>query len=175
MSGRTIVYTWIARESFQTEQFLYRARKYCEIQMTETARVLLVEDSPSDAKLVEIAVEELNWINKLDVAEDGESAIAYLESKRSHPELTPHLILLDLNMPRMNGFQVLDWLKADQDFKLIPVVVLTTSSSPEDVNKAYQHSASSFISKPSDFSAFVDSLHTLEEYWFKVSRLPSTE
>ena len=120
-------------------------------------------------------MEELHWIKELDVAEDGESAIAYLEDKRSHPEQIPHLILLDLNMPRMNGFQVLDWLKADQDFQLIPVVVLTTSSSPEDINKAYKHAASSYISKPSDFSTFVDSLQTLEEYWFKVSKLPSTE
>lgn len=143
--------------------------------MTESARVLLIEDSPSDAKLVEFAVEELNWVDELEIAADGESAIAYLEEKRSHPELAPHLILLDLNMPRMNGFEVLDWLKADQDFKLIPVVVLTTSSSPDDVNKAYQHAASSYVTKPSDFSTFVDTLQTMEEYWFRVSRLPSTE
>ena len=138
--------------------------------MTDRANVLLVEDSETDARLVELAVREANWIASLNTLTDGEQALDYLLQSKEKRSL-PHLILLDLNMPRMNGFELLQRLKGDESFRRIPVVVLTTSSATEDIRKAYDLHANSYICKPADFRTFEKWLATLEEFWFQVARL----
>ena len=140
-------------------------------RMTERANILLVEDSETDARLVELAVRDTQWISSLDTAVDGEKALEYLEKSQEGRGL-PHLILLDLNMPRMNGFELLQRLKReDSPFRRIPVIVLTTSSATEDVRKAYDLHANSYICKPGDFRTFEKWLATLEDFWFQVTRL----
>ena len=137
----------------------------------DKARILLVEDNPSDAKLLQLAVRDTHWIGEIEHVVDGEKAIAALEKARLHPETLPDLILLDLNMPRVDGFEVLEWLKRDEELRTIPVVVLTTSEAKTDIKRAYSLFANSYICKPTKFTDFVNSMKSLENYWFRVARL----
>ncbi len=137
------------------------------------AKVLLVEDSITDAKLVELAARKARWIGQLRVVKDGVDAYRFLTQAEGFEDAwRPDLILLDLNMPRMGGFGLLEKLQDHPPLRRIPVVVLTTSSAPEDVRKAYALHANCFVSKPPDFQTFAQTLLDIEEFWFKVCLTP---
>lgn len=137
----------------------------------KTFRILLVDDDPDDRYLLQTAFEESETPCRLDYVSDGDEIFSYLD-KQAQPDTSteqlPDLILLDLNMPKKNGWQVLNELKQSPAFKHIPVVILTTSKSPEHVRKSYSLGASSFISKPSSFSNLVEVTKILGKYWFDV-------
>ena len=137
----------------------------------KTFCILLVDDDPDDRYLLQTAFEESETPCRLDYVSDGDEIFSYLD-KQAQPETSteqlPDLILLDLNMPKKNGWQVLNELKQSPLFKHIPVVILTTSKSPEHVRKSYSLGASSFISKPSSFSNLVEVTKILGKYWFDV-------
>ena len=136
--------------------------------------VLLVDDNPGDALITEEAFEEAKVAVNLTVAEDGPSALAHLRSTlvESGPA-APDLILLDLNLPGMSGLSVLERIRADADLLHIPVIIMTSSSAPEDVLAAYRAHANSFISKPVRPDEFIDAVRALESYWLTIVRLPS--
>nr|HMQ55310.1 response regulator [Anaerolineae bacterium] len=120
------------------------------------------------------AFEEFRVLNKLHVVEDGVQAIAYLRRQGEYAAAPrPDLILLDLNLPRKNGREVLAEIKADSALKSIPVVVLTTSQSERDVLEAYDHHANCYIVKPVGFEKFLEALKTIRQFWFGVVTLPS--
>jgi CheY-like chemotaxis protein len=131
--------------------------------------ILLAEDDPNDAKLIRRALVKARCANPLQTVSDGEQAIAYLsgtapyEDRQQHP--LPILLLLDLKMPKKNGFDVLHWIRSQPILKRLPVVVLTSSSVPQDVNKAYEAGSNSYLVKPVDSEALVDMLKTIELYW----------
>jgi CheY-like chemotaxis protein len=130
------------------------------------AQVLLVEDSRVQAMLVEMAVEELDLLELVHIAEDGEEALAYLRQEGDFLNAQrPDVILLDLNMPKMNGFEVLQEVKRDEFLRGIPVVMFTTSELEEDIAKAYEHGASTFFTKPADFDELVRTLEDFGRYW----------
>ncbi|ADH86197.1 response regulator [Desulfurivibrio alkaliphilus] len=139
--------------------------------------VLLVEDEPADAHLVQLGLEENEAPCRLHHVKDGLVALDFLrrqgESFASAPR--PHLILLDLNMPRMNGRELLAELKADPGLAAIPVVILTTSDSPQDVEASFQAGAAGYIVKPAGMEEFNAALKGLERYWFELVRLPGME
>lgn len=135
--------------------------------------ILLVEDDPADAGLAKRALREGRILCRVSHVRDGVEAMEFL--RRTEPFSAaprPDLILLDLNMPRMDGRAVLQELKADPELKTIPVVILTTSDVDRDVNASYLLGANSFITKPMDMDAFFDAVKSVEEYWFRVVRLP---
>lgn len=135
--------------------------------------ILLVEDNPGDVRLTQEALKEGKMHNKLHVVEDGVEAMDYLRRKGRHANaIRPDLILLDLNLPRKDGREVLAELKADEDLKTIPVVVLTTSSSDEDVLKSYRLHANCYISKPIRLEEFMDVVRSIENFWLSVVKLP---
>jgi CheY-like chemotaxis protein len=138
------------------------------------AQILLVEDSPTDIELTQEALEEAKVANRLHVVRNGEDALAFL---RSEGEFTgapcPDIILLDLNLPRMKGAEVLEAIRSDPDLTHLPVIVLTTSSSDEDVLRSYQLHASSYVRKPLDLQLFIDAVRAIEGYWLSIVRLPS--
>jgi two-component system, chemotaxis family, response regulator Rcp1 len=136
--------------------------------------ILLVEDNPADVRLTR-EVFGLNRVwNSLNVATDGIEAMAYLRQEGEFAGAPrPDLILLDLNMPRKDGREVLAEIKADEDLKLIPVVVLTTSTLEGDIREAYALSANCFVSKPMDLPEFMKAVQSIEDYWFATARLPS--
>lgn len=135
--------------------------------------VLLVEDSPTDRLIAVQALKLAPIRTTLKFAEDGVEAMAYLRAGARDPAVQrPHLILLDLNLPRMDGRAVLAELKADEDLRLIPVVVLTTSSARDDVMRAYALHANSYLTKRVDFSEFTQAIATTMSYWFQVVTLP---
>ncbi len=135
--------------------------------------ILLVEDDPADAGLAKRALREGRILCRINHVRDGVEALEYLRRQdRFVGASRPDLILLDLNMPRLDGRAVLQALKADPDLKTIPVVVLTTSDVDRDVNASYLLGANSFITKPMDMDAFFDAIKSVEEYWFRVVRLP---
>lgn len=137
----------------------------------KTFWILLVDDDADDRYLLQTAFEESNTPCRLDYVEDGDEIFTYLDKQvqpDSEGEQLPDLILLDLNMPKKNGWQVLNELKQSPLFKHIPVVILTTSKSPEHVRKSYTLGASSFISKPSSFSNLVEVAQVLGKYWIDV-------
>ncbi|MFA7270044.1 MAG: response regulator [Sterolibacterium sp.] len=138
--------------------------------------ILLVEDEPADAHLVKLALKEGSLDCRLHHAADGIEALAYLHGQGDARPSAPHpdLILLDLNMPRMNGREFLAAVKADEQFAAIPVVVLTTSSVERDVAAAYQLGAAGYITKPADMRQFFDDIHQLCRYWFALTRLPKS-
>ncbi|MHA2370046.1 MAG: response regulator [Candidatus Hodarchaeales archaeon] len=139
-------------------------------------QVLLVEDSPADARLVREGLKEGKLFIDLKVAEDGVEALAFLRKEgRYANEQTPNLILLDLNLPKKNGREVLAELKADEVLRHIPVVVLTTSEDEKDIHKSYHLHANSYIVKPVDFEQFIRVIQSLEDYWFTIARLPKEE
>ncbi|MHA2500446.1 MAG: response regulator [Candidatus Hodarchaeales archaeon] len=139
-------------------------------------QVLLVEDNPADARLVREGLKEGKLFIDLKVAEDGVEALAFLRKEgRYANEQTPNLILLDLNLPKKNGREVLAELKADEALRHIPVVVLTTSEDEKDIHKSYHLHANSYIVKPVDFEQFIRVIQSLEDYWFTIARLPKEE
>jgi len=135
--------------------------------------VLLVEDSPGDARLILEAFKESKIDTDVHVVEDGVEAIAFLKQEGLYAnETRPDLILLDLNLPRKDGREVLSEIKNDDDLKQIPVLVLTTSNQTQDIITSYERHANSFITKPIDMDTFFATMKSLEEFWFHVVKLP---
>ncbi|MBB5428964.1 CheY-like chemotaxis protein [Paraburkholderia atlantica] len=135
--------------------------------------ILLVEDSPTDVLMTREALEDQEVLNPLHVVQDGAEAMDFLHrSGRHHDAPRPGLIILDLNLPKKSGREVLEELKADPDLLSIPVIVLTTSRSEEDVAKTYGLHANCCVTKPVDFTMFVDVLRRINDFWFSVVTLP---
>ncbi|MGD9849714.1 MAG: response regulator [Nitrospirales bacterium] len=135
--------------------------------------ILLVEDNDDDIVLIKDAFAEAKFLALLNGVSDGEEALAYLRCEPPYQDaIQPGLILLDINMPKMNGFEVLEVLKTDPRLKSIPVVMLTTSKREEDVVRSYAKGAVSYISKPVDFTHFVKIVREFELYWTLVSHVP---
>jgi chemotaxis family two-component system response regulator Rcp1 len=138
--------------------------------------ILLVEDNPGDVRLTREALKDAKVMNHLSVVGDGEEAIAFLRRQGKHARAPrPDLILLDLNLPRKDGREVLEEIKIDPALMTIPVVVLTTSKAEEDVIRTYRLHANCYINKPVDFSRFMDVVRQLENFWLAVVRLPPKE
>lgn len=136
--------------------------------------ILLVEDSPSDADLVLVALEEHRIANNVIVVSDGEAAMDYLKKTGTwRSASTPHLIFLDLNLPRKSGREVLHEIRASSELSAIPVVVMTTSAEERDVVECYNLHANSYIVKPLDIEKFLQVMAVLGDYWFQVVRLPN--
>ncbi|MEI9897605.1 MAG: response regulator [Chthoniobacter sp.] len=135
--------------------------------------ILIVEDNPTDVLIAKEGFLHAEMRNTLHVADDGIEAMEFLRQRGKYADAPrPDLIVLDLNMPRKNGHEVLAEIKADDDLKFIPVVVLTTSKSEEDINKAYRLHANCYISKPVDFDEFTKVVQTIQDFWFSIVTLP---
>lgn len=140
---------------------------------TRPITVLLVDDSPSDVALTQEVVAHAEHDIQMEVARDGIEAIAYLEARTEADEAPPDLILLDLNMPRMGGHEVLDALNAHPTWRRIPVIVLTTSQASSDILGTYDRHANSYITKPVDLAEFIDVVSRIQAYWLSVVQLPT--
>ncbi len=135
--------------------------------------ILLVEDSPADVLITQDALAEVHLLNTIHVVEDGVEALAFLRKEVPYTAVPrPDLILLDLNLPRKSGREVLAEIKADPVLKSIPVVVLTTSQAEEDVWKAYDLHANCYVVKPLDFATFVQAVRSIRHFWLCVVTLP---
>ncbi|NOT52257.1 MAG: response regulator [Chitinophagaceae bacterium] len=135
--------------------------------------ILLVEDNEGDILLTLEAFKELKIKNNVTVVKDGAEAIDFLKKQGDYAEgCSPNLILLDINMPRLNGIEVLDFIKQDEKLKKIPVIMLTTSSSEKDISECYEKSANCFITKPLDFGSFLNVVQGIESFWFAIAQLP---
>ncbi len=140
---------------------------------TRPVEILLVEDSPSDVELTIEALRDGKVANNLSTVEDGQQAMDFLHRRPGYERAPrPDLILLDLNLPRKDGREVLTELKSDPDLKKIPVVVLTTSSSDRDILRAYELNANCYITKPVDFRQFLEVVRSIEHFWLTVVTLP---
>ncbi|HLJ09688.1 MAG TPA: response regulator [Planctomycetaceae bacterium] len=136
--------------------------------------ILLVEDSPSDAELTIEALREGGDFNHLHLVQDGEQALAFLRHEGEFSSAPrPDLILLDLNLPKKDGREVLGEIKSDADLKVIPVVVLTTSKDESDVVAAYGRYANCYLTKPVDLDQFIETVKSVDGFWLKLVRLPS--
>jgi two-component system, chemotaxis family, response regulator Rcp1 len=145
--------------------------------VTTTVRpidILLVEDNPGDVRLTKEALRESRILNNLYFAKDGVEALAFLTRDEPYQEVPrPDLILLDLNLPRKDGRELLAEIKQDPELKRIPVVILTTSEAEQDILKTYELHANCYITKPVDLDKFVDIVKGLEEFWLSIVKLPS--
>ena len=140
----------------------------------EKPRILLVEDNPGDIRLTQEALKESQMEIDLDVVSDGEQAIDFLMKRNKYANaMRPHIILLDLNLPKKNGIEVLKEVKAHESLKKIPIIVLTTSDADHDISKAYSLHANCYILKPVDFDDFAKVIKLVETYWFNTIQLPS--
>jgi two-component system, chemotaxis family, response regulator Rcp1 len=153
-----------------------------EETMTDTERqlrpidILLVEDSPADVRLTREALKEAKVLNALHVVPDGIAALAFLRRQGQYASSPrPDLILLDLNLPKKDGREVLAEIKQDEDLKRIPVVVLTTSRAEEDIFRTYELHANAYVTKPVDLAQFLGVVRSLEEFWLAVVTLPPKE
>lgn len=141
--------------------------------MSRVLSILLVEDSPTDTELTKEALKVGSVVNNFHVVEDGPEAIAFLrqEGKFAHVQ-RPDLIILDLNLPKKDGREVLAEIKNDEKLRAIPVVVLTTSNEESDVKRAYDLHANCYITKPFDLDRFIAVIKDIERFWFTTVRLP---
>jgi len=139
--------------------------------------ILLVEDNPADVRLIREAFKDNKTKNDFHVEQDGEAAINYLNNLKSNGigngTTRPDLIILDLNLPKKNGFEVLEKIKSNPVLRSIPVVVLSTSDSEEHIYRSYNLNANCYITKPVDFNQFLDVVRVIESFWFEVAKLPS--
>lgn len=141
--------------------------------LVKPINILLVEDNPGDADLAREALEDSKMNNHLDVVDDGVKAMAYLRREPPYAEAPrPDLILLDLNLPKKDGREVLAEIKSDDNLKRIPVVILTTSRAEEDVLKTYNLHANCYITKPIDLNQFMHVVRSIEEFWLSIVILP---
>jgi two-component system, chemotaxis family, response regulator Rcp1 len=135
--------------------------------------ILLVEDNPGDVRLTREALKEGKVRNNLNVAQDGVEALAYLRREGRHEgAVRPDLILLDLNLPRMDGREVLAAIKADPELRPIPVVILTSSQAEQDIVRAYDLHANCYVTKPVDLDQFITVVKSIEDFWFAIVKLP---
>jgi CheY-like chemotaxis protein len=142
--------------------------------VTEDIQILLVEDNPGDVRLTVEALKGAKVANQLHVVGDGEEAIDFLRQRGRHADAPrPDIVLLDLNLPRLDGRDVLADIKADADLAKIPIIVLTSSTAEADIQRAYALHANCYISKPVDFSEFISAVRSLEGFWLKIVRLPT--
>ncbi len=144
-----------------------------ELAEARPIEILLVEDDPGDILITTEALEQSKLMNNLHTVENGEEAVAFLRREGEYVDaVRPDLILLDLNLPRRDGREVLAEIKADPELRRIPVVVLTTSSAEEDVLRSYDLHANAYITKPVDFANFVNVVRQVDDFFFTVVRLP---
>lgn len=137
--------------------------------------ILLVEDNPGDARLTREALREAKMRNNLSVVGDGIEALAFLRRQGAYQNAPrPDIILLDLNMPKMDGREVLAQIKADPDLRRIPVVILTTSRAEEDVLRTYDLHANCYVAKPVGFEQFMEVVRSIEDFWLSIVTLPAT-
>ncbi len=142
--------------------------------MKKTMQILLVEDDPGDVILTKRLFDNIEAALQLNVVGDGVEAMAYLRCEPPYDEAPkPDLVLLDLNMPRKNGCEVLQEMRADDVLRPIPVVVLTTSDHDLDITNAYRLGANSYITKPSGLDAFARAIESIEDFWLKTVKLPA--
>jgi chemotaxis family two-component system response regulator Rcp1 len=146
------------------------------MSMERTAEVLLVEDNEADIRLTREVLSDGRLMNRLNVARDGEEAMTFLRKEAPYEDATrPDLILLDLNLPRKDGREVLAEIKSDPELMRIPVVILTTSRAEADIVQTYGLHANCYIVKPVDLGQFISVIRAIEDFWLKVVRLPSGE
>lgn len=142
-------------------------------ELVKPVEILLVEDNPGDVRLTKEALKEAKVINHLTVLKDGVEALAFLRREGQYATAPrPHLILLDLNLPKKDGREVLAEIKDDEKLKRIPVVVLTTSQNEQDVLKTYNLHANCYVTKPVDLDQFVTVVKSIEDFWFGIVVLP---
>ena len=135
--------------------------------------ILLVEDNPGDVRLTQEALRDAKVHNTLHVVTDGVEALAFLRREGKYAgSRRPDVILLDLNLPRKDGREVLAEIKVDEELRSIPVVVLTTSTAEQDILKAYELHANCYITKPVDLEQFIEVVRSIQDFWFTVVRLP---
>ena len=140
---------------------------------TRPAEILLVEDNPSDVRLTREAMREGKVLNNLSVVGDGEAALAFLKREDGYESAPrPDLILLDLNLPKKDGREVLKEIKAIEELRQIPVVVLTTSQCQEDISRSYELHANCYITKPMDLEQFIAVVKQIEDFWLTTVSLP---
>jgi CheY-like chemotaxis protein len=139
----------------------------------EAIEILLVEDNPGDVRLTREALKDSKLHNNLSVVEDGAEALAFLRRQGKYANAPrPDILLLDLNLPRIDGRQVLEEIKQDDELKRIPVVVLTTSASEQDILMSYNLHANCYITKPVDLNQFITIVKNIENFWFSIVKLP---
>jgi CheY-like chemotaxis protein len=142
--------------------------------MRKEIKILLVEDNDGDIFLTLEALKEARIDNHIDVVKDGEKALQYLNKENEFANAeTPDLILLDINLPKIDGKEVLARIKKDDVLKVIPVVMLTTSDSERDIRDSYQSHANCYITKPVDFQKFMDVVQTVKNFWINIVQLPT--
>jgi FOG: CheY-like receiver len=135
--------------------------------------ILLVEDNPADVRLITEIFKDFKTLNKMHVVNNGIEAMDFLYKRGDYQNVSrPDIVLLDLNLPRKDGREVLVEIKEDENLKLIPVIVLTTSSAPEDISETYNY-ANSFITKPANLDNFIKVLKSLENFWINMVRRSS--
>jgi chemotaxis family two-component system response regulator Rcp1 len=135
--------------------------------------ILLVDDNEGDILLTREALDDARIVNKISIAYDGLEAIRFLKKQPAGAN-TPDLILLDINLPKMNGTEVLAFIKNDPDLKRIPVIMLTTSSAEKDILASYDNHANCYITKPVDLDMFINVVRTIEDFWISIVKLPKT-
>lgn len=144
-----------------------------ETDRGEPIEILLAEDNPGDVKLTRKALESGDIRNNLHVVTDGVETMKFLKQEGEYADAPrPDLLLLDLNMPKKDGRQVMEDMEADPSLRRIPVVVLTSSDAEEDIVRSYELNANAYLTKPVDFDGFVDIVKRLEDFWFEVVKMP---
>ncbi|MEO7922905.1 MAG: response regulator [Chitinophagaceae bacterium] len=143
--------------------------------MKKEIHILLVEDNEGDIILTIEALKEARINNTIDVVRDGEQAMCYLKKEGEYSNAsTPDLILLDINLPKIDGKEVLLNIKNDERLRVIPVVMLTTSDSEKDIFESYHNHANCYITKPVGFRSFIEVIHTIKDFWITIVQLPKS-
>lgn len=145
------------------------------IEFMDPTHILLVEDDPNDVELIQIALDSYNFVNKIDVAADGEQAVHYLFGRNGQPptQPLPRLVLLDLKLPKIDGIQVLEMIRSNPLTRNLVVVVMTSSAENRDLKACYDLGVNSYIVKPLDFQQFVEMSRQVGFYWMMLNQLPS--
>ena len=144
------------------------------MKLTRPVNILLIEDNPGDVRLTQEAFKEAGIEVNLLVAMDGLEAIQKLRKKPPHEDHSdPDLILLDLNLPKLDGREVLERIKSDEKLRMIPVVILSTSNAEQDIINSYQLHVNCYLNKPVDFDSFFEMIKRIEEFWLQTAVLPS--
>lgn len=146
---------------------------FAKVNKVDTIEIMLVEDNPGDARLAKEALRECNIKNNLHIVDDGEKALDFLYKRGDyHSVPRPDLILLDLNLPKISGHQVLSKIKSENSLRKIPVVVLSISRSEKDIEESYNLNANCYITKPLDLDEFIQTFGIIQNFWLKTVRLP---